>query len=108
MQDIINEVQDFLARSADPLQARFSFQGRPSEASLRDSPLVLILGNHSSGKSTFVNYYTQQSINYRHSTDNDDFTILRHGGAEKERSGGSLVTNPELGLEGLSQLDLSS
>ena len=104
MQDIINEVQDFLARSADPLQARFSFQGRPSEASLRDSPLVLILGNHSSGKSTFVNYYTQQSIQLTGmAPTDDDFTILRHGGAEKERSGGSLVTNPELGLEGLSQ-----
>lgn len=104
MQDIINEVQDFLTHSADPLQSRFSFQGRPSDASLRDSPLVLVLGNHSSGKSTFVNYYTQQAIQLTGmAPTDDDFTILRHGGADKERSGGSLVTNPELGLEGLSQ-----
>ena len=104
MQDVISEVQEFLARSADPLQKRFSFQGRPSEAALRDSPLVLILGNHSSGKSTFVNYYTQQSIQLTGmAPTDDDFTILRHGGAENERSGSSLVSNPALGFEGLTQ-----
>ena len=104
MQDIINEVHKFLSASVDPLQERFLFQGRPSEAALKDSPLILILGNHSSGKSSFVNYFAGQSIQLTGmAPTDDDFTVLKYGGAENTRPGSSAVSNPSFGLEGLSQ-----
>jgi hypothetical protein len=104
MQDIISEVHSFLSDSVDPLQTRFLFQGRPSEAALKDAPLILILGNHSSGKSTFVNYFADQPIQLTGmAPTDDDFTILRYGGVENERPGSSVVSNPSFGLEELSQ-----
>ena len=104
MQDIISEVHKFLSSSVDPLQERFLFQGRPSEEALKDSPLILILGNHSSGKSSFVNYFAGQSIQLTGmAPTDDDFTVLKYGGAENSRPGSSVVSNPSFGLEGLSQ-----
>ncbi len=104
MQDIISEVHQFLSASVDPLQERFLFQGRPSEAALKDSPLILILGNHSSGKSSFVNYFAGQAIQLTGmAPTDDDFTVLKYGGAENTRPGSSVVSNPSFGLEGLSQ-----
>lgn len=104
MQDIIEEVNAFLTNSVDPLQERFLFQGRPSEATLKDAPLILILGNHSSGKSTFINYFTESPIQLTGmAPTDDDFTIIKGGPVEKERPGSSVVSNPALGLEGLSQ-----
>ena len=104
MREIVQEVNEFLSRAVDPIQARFLFQGRPSEATLNDTPMVLMLGNHSSGKSSFINHFIGEDVQLTGMAPTDeDFTILRFGPAEKERPGSSLVSNPELGYEGLSQ-----
>jgi len=104
MQDIIDEVNTFLSTYIDPVQRRFLFQSRPSEAALKDTPLILMLGNHSSGKSTFVNFFTSQEIQLTGmAPTDDDFSILTHGSVDKERTGSSLVSNPSFGFEGLSQ-----
>ena len=95
MQDIIDEVNKFLSTYIDPVQKRFLFQSRPSEAALNDTPLILMLGNHSSGKSTFVNYFTHQEIQLTGmAPTDDDFTILTQGSVAKERPGSSLISNP--------------
>jgi GTPase SAR1 family protein len=104
MQEIIQEVHEFLSHSVDPIQKRFLFQGRPSEAALNDTPMILMIGNHSSGKSSFINHFIGQDVQLTGMAPTDeDFTILRHGPTEKERPGSSLISNPELGYEGLSQ-----
>lgn len=104
MQDIIDEVNLFLSTHIDPIQDRFLFPSRPSEAALKDTPLILMLGNHSSGKSTFVNFFTQQTIQLTGmAPTDDDFSILTHGSVDKERNGTSLTSNPSFGFEGLSQ-----
>jgi hypothetical protein len=104
MQDIIDEVNTFLSTYIDPIQRRFLFQSRPSEATLKDTPLILMLGNHSSGKSTFVNFFTHQQIQLTGmAPTDDDFSILTHGSVDKERTGSSLISNPSFGFEGLSQ-----
>ena len=104
MREIVEEVNQFLSSSIDPIQERFLFQGRPSEAALNDTPMILMLGNHSSGKSSFINHFVGEPIQLTGMAPTDeDFTILRYGPTEKERPGSSLVSNPELGYEGLSQ-----
>ena len=104
MQDIIDEVNDFLSSHTDAIQERFLFQSRPSEAALRDAPLILMIGNHSSGKSTFINFFTQQQVQLTGmAPTDDDFSILRYGPVDKERNGSSLVSNPAFGFEGLNQ-----
>lgn len=104
MREIVEEVNQFLSSSIDPIQERFLFNGRPSEAALNDTPMILMLGNHSSGKSSFINHFVGENIQLTGMAPTDeDFTILRYGPTEKERPGSSLVSNPELGYEGLSQ-----
>lgn len=104
MQDIIDEVNEFLSNHTDQVQERFLFQSRPSEAALKDAPLILMIGNHSSGKSTFINFFTQQQVQLTGmAPTDDDFSILRYGPVEKERTGSSLVSNPAFGFEGLNQ-----
>ncbi|MEL6767157.1 MAG: dynamin family protein, partial [Pseudomonadota bacterium] len=65
-------------------------------------PLVLILGNHSSGKSTFINYLlgTQVQKTGVAPTD-DDFTIITYGDHDSDRDGPAVVSNPDLPYEGL-------
>lgn len=104
MREIIEEVNDFLSASVDPIQERFLFQGRPSKATLNDTPMILMLGNHSSGKSSFINHFIGEDVQLTGMAPTDeDFTILRYGPTEKERPGSSLVSNPELGYEGLNK-----
>lgn len=104
MQEVIQEVNQFLSRCVDPIQKRLLFQGRPSEAALNDTPMILMLGNHSSGKSSFINHFVSEDIQQTGMAPTDeDFTIIRYGNIAKERPGNSLVSNPELGYEGLNQ-----
>ena len=104
MQDIIDEVNKFLSTYIDPVQRRFLFQSRPSEAALKDTPLILMLGNHSSGKSSFINHFLNQDLQLTGMAPTDeDFTIIRYGTIEQSQSGNSLISNPELGYAGLSQ-----
>jgi GTPase SAR1 family protein len=104
MQEVVQKINQFLAESVDPIQRRFLFQGRPSEATLNDTPMILMIGNHSSGKSSFINYFIRQDIQLTGMAPTDeDFTILRFGPTEQERNGSSVVSNPELGYEGLNQ-----
>lgn len=50
-----------LYEKVDPIQARFRFRQRPSTAEIMGKPLVVFLGNHSSGKSTFINYVLKRA-----------------------------------------------
>jgi|GEM_PF-308057 len=80
----------------DPLGKRFAFQRAPTAGEHRGDPMVLILGNHSSGKSTFINYMLEDEIQRTGLAPIDDgFTILSYG-SDDEKDGPALVTNPEL------------
>ena len=54
--EIIRAVDRIYREAIDPLADSFAFERRPSEGEVSGPPTVLIVGNHSSGKSTFINY----------------------------------------------------
>ncbi len=57
-------------------------------------PFVLLLGNHSSGKSSFVNYILQSQVQVTGVAPTDDnFTIIGHGDEDIDRNGPALVGN---------------
>jgi len=65
-------------------------------------PLVFLLGNHSSGKSTFVNYLQGRNIQTTGVAPTDDaFTIITSGAADSDHDGPALVGNPSSGFGGL-------
>lgn len=68
-------------------------------------PLVLLLGNHSSGKSSLLNHVLGQTIQTTGVAPTDDgFTIVASGPEDRNQDGPSLVGDVETwGLQGLKQ-----
>ena len=65
-------------------------------------PMVLLLGNHSSGKSSFINHLLQREVQASGVAPTDDaFTIIIPGDEDVDRAGPAVVGDPDLGFSGL-------
>lgn len=72
------------------------------EEKLPSLPFVFLLGNHSSGKSTFINYLLQRDVQSTGVAPTDDgFTIIAPGSQDIDQDGPALVGDPDLGFSGL-------
>ncbi|CEG45747.1 rme1-like gtpase atpase without a c-terminal eh domain protein [Plasmopara halstedii] len=72
------------------------------EEKLPSLPFVFLLGNHSSGKSSFINYLLQRDVQSTGVAPTDDgFTIIAPGNADLDQDGPALVGDPDLGFSGL-------
>jgi len=84
---IAQQIQEFFRQTIDPLRERLMFTQRPSDGSLRGDSMVLFVGNHSSGKSTFINHLLGADIQETGmAPTHDDFTILRYSDEAREIS----------------------
>ncbi len=102
LDEIAGAVSKLYLEAVDPLEGRFAFEKRPGRGEIGGAPMVLFLGNHSSGKSTFINHLLGQPVQKTGLAPTDDaFTVLAFGRAEEERDGQSVVSNPELPFAGL-------
>jgi hypothetical protein len=74
------------------------------DAVLRARPPVLLLGNHSSGKSSFINHLLGRDVQRTGIAPTDDaFTLLFHGDEPRSLDGHALTTNPDLPFGELTQ-----
>lgn len=74
------------------------------EPALRTPPMVLLLGNHSSGKSSLINHLLDTDIQRTGVAPTDDgFTVLFHGDAPRTIDGAAMTSNPELPFTDLGQ-----
>ncbi|CAE7646309.1 EHD2 [Symbiodinium microadriaticum] len=65
-------------------------------------PFVFLLGNHSSGKSSFVNYLLNRKVQTAGVAPTDDsFTIIAPGPKDVDRDGPSFIGDPDMGFAGL-------
>jgi hypothetical protein len=65
-------------------------------------PFVFLLGNHSSGKSSFINYILNRRVQVSGVAPTDDtFTIIAPGQADQDRDGPALIGDPEMGFASL-------
>jgi GTPase SAR1 family protein len=65
-------------------------------------PFVFLLGNHSSGKSSFVNYILNRKVQTAGVAPTDDsFTIIAPGPRDVDRDGPSFIGDPDMGFSGL-------
>ncbi len=81
----------------DPVADNLSFEKRAPDGEISAGPTVLIVGNHSSGKSTFINHFIGQQVQKTGMAPTDDcFTVLSYGDNREERDGFAAVSNPEL------------
>ncbi|MFW5750351.1 MAG: dynamin family protein [Planctomycetota bacterium] len=67
------------------------------DSAIRTPPLVLLLGNHSSGKSSLINHLLDRKVQRTGIAPTDDgFTVLMHAEHERNVDGQALVTNSHL------------
>lgn len=67
-------------------------------------PFALLVGNHSSGKSSFINYLLQQKVQKAGVAPTDDtFTVISPGEEDKDSDGPTLVGDPDMGFASLRQ-----
>lgn len=102
MQDIVDECNDIL-NSLQPINSIIDGPLVKSSRTNTKLPFVLLLGNHSSGKSSFSNFITgRNDIQQTGVAPTDDgFTIICHGDEDCDRNGPAVVNDPEFGFHGL-------
>ena len=67
-------------------------------------PFVLLVGNHSSGKSSFINHVLGRQVQTAGVAPTDDcFTVIAPGPEDVDQDGPALVGDPDIGFEGLRQ-----
>ncbi len=101
-EDLLVEVQDRARRayeSLDPLAERLLYRLPVPGGERQSHPMVLVLGSHSAGKSTFINYLLGRDVQQTGVAPTDDgFTILAAGDSDEDRDGHAALGTPELGL----------
>jgi GTPase SAR1 family protein len=102
MEQFADKIRECYGDPLEPLAEQFMFRRPPTVGEVRRPPQVLLLGNHSSGKSTFVNHLLGAEVQRTGVAPTDDgFTIITYGPVETDRDGPSVVGNPDLPYEGL-------
>lgn len=92
--DSLTKLNDKLGGTAIP----------PSSDRGTSLPFCLLVGNHSSGKSSFINYVLKRKIQKAGVAPTDDsFTVIAPGPQDKDSDGPTLVGDPDYGFASLRQ-----
>ena len=98
----VNRLLEIRRNIIAPIAAAYNQELVPDSA-YSSPPTILLLGNHSSGKSSMINHLLGRGIQRTGIAPTDDgFTILFHGEQELNLDGKSLTTHNDLPLEELS------
>jgi len=103
--ELLTKLEKLLTRKISPLFALYGQDIANLTAPLKWKPLVLVIGNYSSGKSTLINELLEREVQrVGQSPTDDSFTIIsrpERDGEEKEVPGGSVVADERLPFEAL-------
>ncbi len=105
------ELLDMVEKYLTPVAQRYGYSETPLEATIKWRPLVLVLGNYSSGKSALINEFLNSDIQKTGQAPTDDsFTILTYDAASdgngpirvtEERDGKFLLNDPDFPFESM-------
>jgi ribosome biogenesis GTPase A len=100
--DVVNEAKQLHEEILTPLNSKFLGPLEKRSDQMMPKPMVFVLGNHSSGKSTFINYVVGKDVQTAGVAPTDDsFSVVVPGREDVDQDGPALVGDPELGFEGL-------
>eukprot|EP01138_Halocafeteria_seosinensis_P015039 gb/GECG01015351.1/.p1 GENE.gb/GECG01015351.1/~~gb/GECG01015351.1/.p1 ORF type:complete len:561 (+),score=54.51 gb/GECG01015351.1/:1-1683(+) len=100
--DVVNEAKELHDSVLRPLNSKFLGPLEKRSDQMMPKPMVFVLGNHSSGKSTFINYVVGKDVQTAGVAPTDDsFSVVVPGKEDVDQDGPALVGDPELGFEGL-------
>jgi hypothetical protein len=108
MDDLVGLERDIAAvyqRTLRPVADAVAFELPNQGVQAAGLPMVLFLGNHSSGKSSFINHLVQTDIQKTGLAPTDDgFTILTYGTKADDFDGQAVVSHPDLTFKPLQRL----
>lgn len=99
--ELQKQLQTKVKRKLEPLFAKYKMDFGGIDSSLKWKPIVLIIGNYSSGKSTLINELVGKDIQRTGQAPTDDsFTIITSdsGVDDVETPGSTLVNDPKMPL----------
>eukprot|EP00518_Triparma_eleuthera_P009756 CAMPEP_0182469386 /NCGR_PEP_ID=MMETSP1319-20130603/17006_1 /TAXON_ID=172717 /ORGANISM="Bolidomonas pacifica, Strain RCC208" /LENGTH=378 /DNA_ID=CAMNT_0024669689 /DNA_START=1 /DNA_END=1134 /DNA_ORIENTATION=+ len=98
--DLHSSILPLNDRLRGPLGASSAAAGKGSDST--SLPFVLLVGNHSSGKSSFINHVLGRPVQTAGVAPTDDsFTVIAPGPSDVDTDGPALVGDPTLGFDGL-------
>lgn len=99
------KIQKLYEETFFPLAERFRYELSLSRKDAAGVPSVLFLGNHSSGKSSFINHLVGREVQKTGLAPMDDgFTILTYGEKEDRMDGHTVITHPDFAYNNLEKL----
>ncbi len=112
IESLRSELLDLVEEHLTPVALRYGYTEVPLESNIKWRPLVLVLGNYSSGKSTLINDFLGAKIQATGQAPTDDsFTVITYGESDdeeddtirvvEERDGKFLLNDPEYPFESL-------
>ena len=111
IESLRSELLDLVEEHLSPVALRYGYSEVPLESNIKWRPLVLVLGNYSSGKSTLINDFLGMKIQATGQAPTDDsFTVITYGEPESQmdavqvvesRDGKFLLNDPEYPFETL-------
>ncbi len=113
IESLRSELLDLVEEHLSPVALRYGYSEVPLEATIKWRPLVLVLGNYSSGKSTLINDFLGIKIQATGQAPTDDsFTVITYGEPDanaspqtvqvvESRDGKFLLNDPEYPFETL-------
>ncbi len=111
IESLRSELLDLVEEHLSPIALRYGYSEVPLESNIKWRPLVLVLGNYSSGKSTLINDFLGMNIQATGQAPTDDsFTVITHGEPDGDpdkievvetRDGKFLLNDPEYPFETL-------
>ena len=100
--EITSECLRLRSSVVQPINDRYNGPLDKSDVFNTKFPLVLLLGNHSSGKSSFVNWILKRTVQVSGVAPTDDsFTIIGPASEDIDRAGPALLGDPDLGFSSL-------
>jgi EH domain-containing protein 1 len=104
-----NELVKMVSENLSPAALRYGYSDVPLETNIKWRPLVLVIGNYSSGKSTLINEFLGADIQATGQAPTDDsFTVITNDDSVstatdvhivEERDGKFLLNDPEYPFE---------
>ena len=101
------ELVDIVQHKLSPLALKYSYAQVPLESNIKWKPVVLLIGNYSSGKSTLINELVGRDIQATGQAPTDDsFTVITSNPASTQqedtvlRDGQVLLNDPQYPFEG--------
>ncbi|WP_320040872.1 dynamin family protein [uncultured Desulfobacter sp.] len=105
MNALREDIVDTITRHLTPVAQRYGYSDMPLETNVKWRPMVLVIGNYSSGKSSLINEFLGAKIQDTGQAPTDDsFTVLTYDDTVPEtegiqvveqRDGKSLLNDPE-------------